>query len=156
VSGPAHEFEAHLVWTGAADGPTRDYRSYSRRYRIEVAGKPALEGSAAPPFRGDATLYNPEDLLVAALSACHCLGYLALAARDGVVVEAYEDHAWGQMTMRNSGLSFERVLLKPTVTIEAGSDPNRAARLHAEAHRTCFIARSVAFEVTNEPTIVVG
>jgi organic hydroperoxide reductase OsmC/OhrA len=156
MKGPVHEFRARLVWTGAADGPTASYGAYSRRYRIEIDGKPPLEGSAAPPFRGDAALVNPEDMLVAALSACHCLSYLALAARSGVLVTAYEDDAWGRMTFRDGGLSFERVILRPRVTIDAASDPERASRLHAEAHDTCFIARSVAFPVEHEPKSLVA
>ncbi len=156
MSGPVHEFEARLFWTGASEGPTTGYADYSRSYRIEVDGKPHFEGSAAPPFRGDGSLYNPEDLLVASLSACHCLSYLALAARSGILVTAYEDQARGKMTLQGGGLSFERVVLRPRVTIDASSDRDKARRLHSEAHRTCFIARSVAFPVENVPTIVVG
>lgn len=64
-----HRYAATVTWTGAAQGPTRDYRSYSREYRVTVPGKLSLRGSADPSFRGDAGLPNPEDLLIAALSA---------------------------------------------------------------------------------------
>src|SRR3954466_15651728 len=92
-----HHFACRLIWTGAARGPTRSYDAYDRGYRIEFDGKLDLVGSAAPAFRGDASLHNPEDWLVAALSACHCLSYLALAARAGILVVAYEDSATGTM-----------------------------------------------------------
>src|ERR1700738_975637 len=97
---PKHNYESHLRWTGAAHGPTSSYAGYSRDYDIDVDGKATLHGSADPTFRGDASRHNPEDLLVAALSSCHLLSYLALAARAGVNVTAYEDSAVGQMVLQ--------------------------------------------------------
>ena len=147
-----HHFAARLVWTGAAQGPTRDYDSYSRDYRIEVAGKPPLEGSSDPTFRGDPGRLNPEDLLVMALSACHMLSYLALCARAGIEVVAYEDQASGKMAIRDRKMRFVEATLAPEVTLAAG-DLERARTLHEEAHAACFIANSVNFPVLNTPTV---
>lgn len=152
----SHGFHATLQWTGAAQGATTDYRSYSRDYRVEIAGKPPLEGSADPAFRGDPRRHNPEDLLVAALSACHLLTYLALCARAGIGVAAYEDAASGTMALEGGGGRFTEVVLRPRVTLVAGSDAAEARRLHAVAHSDCFIAASVNFPVRNEPEIVVA
>jgi len=152
----SHEFHATLQWTGAAQGPITDYRSYSRDYRIEIAGKPSLEGSADPAFRGDSARHNPEDLLVAALSACHLLTYLALCARAGISVVAYRDAASGTMVQDGGGGHFTEVVLRPQVTLAAGSDTAEARRLHAVAHGDCFIAASVNFPVRNEPEIVLA
>src|SRR5829696_6983701 len=95
-----HDYAATLVWTGARAGATTSYQSYSREYEFRVGGKPAMRGSADPHFRGDPSLYNPEDLLVASLSSCHLLSYLAECARAGVHVVAYEDDATGVMTIK--------------------------------------------------------
>ena len=62
----SHRYDLRLDWTGARQGATEKYETYSREYRIEIAGKPAFTGSADPTFRGDATLHNPEDMLLAA------------------------------------------------------------------------------------------
>jgi len=124
---------------------------------VDFEGKPPLTGSAAPPFRGDGALHNPEDLLVAALCACHCLSYLALCARAKIEVRGYEDEAMGRMELSGEGeergLQFVEVLLRPTVTVAPGSDLAKAERLHGRAHAACFIARSMNFPVRNEPTI---
>lgn len=149
-----HEFTCTLRWTGAAAGPTLGYRSYSRDLSVEVPGKPPLAMSSAPPFLGDAAVHNPEDLLVAALSSCHCLSYLALAARGGVHVLDYQDTAHGVMEWADRTYRFTKVVLRPVVTVRHGTDMARAAALHEEAHATCFIARSVAFPVTNEPVMI--
>ena len=61
----------------------------------KIAGKPMLEGSSDPMFRGDASKHNPEDMLVTALSTCHMLSYLHQAVLAGVVVTAYADSAEG-------------------------------------------------------------
>jgi organic hydroperoxide reductase OsmC/OhrA len=147
-----HHFAAHLVWTGSAEGPTRDYESYGRAWRVDVEGKPPLEGSADAGFRGDPARHNPEDLLVAALSACHMLSYLALCARAGIEVVAYEDQASGLMAVSDGRMRFTEVTLAARVEIGSG-DLDRATALHGKAHAQCFIANSVNFPVLNMPTV---
>jgi organic hydroperoxide reductase OsmC/OhrA len=106
-------------------------------------------------FRGDKARWNPEELLLAALSSCHQLAYLHLCAVAGVVVTDYVDQAEGWMAETPDGAGqFTRVLLRPKVTVTAGSDQAKALELHHEAHEVCFIARSVNFPVENEPEIV--
>ena len=148
-----HHFAARLVWTGAERGATRSYDSYSREYRVEVAGKPPLIGSSDPTFRGDGSKHNPEDLLVVALSACHMLSYLAECARAGIEVAAYEDQASGLMTIKDGRMRFTEVTLAPQVVIAAG-DLDKATALHERAHEVCFIANSVNFPVLHMPTVV--
>lgn len=151
---PSHRYAVRLTWTGASAGPIESYESYSRRYLIEAEGKPSLQGSADAHFRGDAALYNPEDLLVAALSACHMLTYLALCARAGIAVRSYEDAAEGTMVLtRGGGGHFTEVILHPQVRVVRESDLNQAKALHAVAHEQCFIASSVNFAVRNEPAV---
>ena len=147
-----HDYAARLVWTGAERGSTRDYRSYSRDYRVEVEGKPVLTGSADPTFLGDASKHNPEDLLVASLAACHMLTFLAECARAGIEVVAYEDQARGKMAFKERKMRFVEVTLAPQVTIAAG-DLAQAEALHAQAHDGCFIASSVNFPVRHTATV---
>ncbi len=148
-----HRYRATLVWTGAAANGTRDYPDYSRDYRIDVAGKPPLAGSADASFLGDGTRHNPEDLLVGALSACHLLWYLHLCADNGLVVTAYEDRAEGMMVTEPGAGRFTDVVLRPCVTIEEGGDAALAIALHDRAHKECFIANSVNFPVRCEPSV---
>ena len=150
----AHVFHAKLVWTGAAKGGTTNYDTYSREYRVDIPGKPSLTGSAAPVFKGDAALQNPEDWLVAALSACHALTYLALCARKRIEVVAYEDDAVGKMEEVDKVIRFTDVLLKPVVTLRQGADLELARSLHEKAHHHCFIANSVNFPVRNDPRLL--
>jgi organic hydroperoxide reductase OsmC/OhrA len=151
-----HTFRCSLIWTGSEQGGTTSYASYSRTYRVDFTGKPSISGSAAQAFRGDSALHNPEDLLVAALSACHALSYLAVAAKAGVVVVGYEDDAVGTMALIGGVMKFVEVKLKPRVTVAAGSDVGKALALHQPAHAGCFIANSVNFPVTNDSTVVVS
>ncbi len=153
-----HRFEARLRWTGAQHGPTDSYERYDRGLRVEFDGKPPMELSAAPPFRGDGSVHNPEDLLVAALSACHALSYLALCARRGVRVVGYEDAAVGELGHGAPGetLRFHEAVLRPRVTIDATSDLALAERLHERAHQECFIAASVNFPVRCEAVVERG
>ena len=152
--GDHHLFAVAVEWTGSQGTGTSSYRAYSRDHEISGAGKPVIPGSSDPAFRGDAARYNPEELMIASLSACHMLWYLHLCAVNHVVVTAYTDAADGLMTLdEDGGGRFASVTLRPRVTIEAGSDAGIARDLHREAHRLCFIANSVNFPVHHEPRI---
>ncbi len=152
-----HSYKVELVWTGDLGTGTSAYRAYSRDHDMLAPGKPPIPGSSDPGFRGDPTRWNPEEMLVASLSACHQLWYLHLCSAAGVIVTAYEDAAEGELVEQDDGAGqFERVTLRPRVTISAESDAEMAARLHHDAHDKCFVARSVNFPVGCEPQISVA
>jgi organic hydroperoxide reductase OsmC/OhrA len=150
-----HEYASQLTWAGNLGNGTVTYAGYGREYRIDIKGKPPLLGSADAAFRGDAGKHNPEDLLLAALSACHMLAYLALCARCGVNVLSYEDNARATLSTRPDGSGkFESVVLAPIVTIAPKADPALAAELHHTAHEQCFIANSCSVPVYHQATIL--
>jgi len=150
-----HRYEATVVWTGDDGVGTRDYTAYRRDHVIRFPGLPDLPGSSDRSYRGEPTRYNPDQLFVASLSACHMLWYLHLAAVGGVVVRGYEDRADGTLTLEpDGGGRFTEVVLRPRVRIEPG-DLERARTLHEAAHRKCFVANSVNFPVRVEPTVEV-
>nr|MDQ6926415.1 OsmC family protein [Candidatus Eremiobacteraeota bacterium] len=138
-----HRYAAHVRWTGGVSGPAVDYATYSREYVVEIDSKPPLRGSADAHFRGDRALHNPEDLLVAALLACHLLSYLAECTRAGIAVVAYEDDASGEMTLIDGKIRFREVMLRPRVEIADPARIDEAIALHDRAHAECFIANSV-------------
>jgi organic hydroperoxide reductase OsmC/OhrA len=147
-------YHAKLVWSGGARGPTKSVESYSREFRAEFEGKPSMRGSADPAFHGDPALYNPEDLLMSALSSCHMLSYLAVCAHAGIVVLSYEDSTVGTVARQDGRVKFVDVLLRPKVMLEAGSDIEKAKALHEKAHNICVVANSVNFPVRYEAEVV--
>jgi organic hydroperoxide reductase OsmC/OhrA len=151
-----HMFEATLRWTGNLGTGTSTYRAYGRDYEISAPRKTSvIAGSSAKIYRGDEGRYNPEELLVAALSSCHMLAYLHLCADAGIIVTAYDDSAEGTMRTNPDGSGeFVEVTLRPRVCITEGTRSGEAAALHERAHEVCFIARSVNFPVRCEPTMV--
>jgi organic hydroperoxide reductase OsmC/OhrA len=151
--GQEHHYEITTTWTGNRGAGTRDYRAYARDHEITAQGKGApVAGSSDKAFRGDASRYNPEELLVASLSACHMLWFLHLCAEAGIVVTDYRDSAMGTMAEHADGSGeFTRVTLRPHVVITCAERIAEATSLHAQAHRLCFIARSVNFPVVHEP-----
>jgi len=152
-----HRYSITIDWSGNLGSGTSSYRAYSRDYDIQAKGKPHIDGSSDPAFRGDPSRWNPEELLVASLSACHKLWYLHLAAEAGVIVTAYSDSADGVMEERADGAGrFTQVVLRPIVTVASGSDRERATALHHAAHEKCFIANSVNFPVACEPKVAVA
>jgi organic hydroperoxide reductase OsmC/OhrA len=152
-----HHYAVTVRWTGNIGTGTATYRGYERSHEISSASKSVIAGSSEPFYRGDATRWNPEELLVASLSACHQLWYLHLCADAGIVVTAYEDTAGGTMVDDATGAgSFTQVTLRPHATLAAGSDPVRAIELHEVAAEKCAIARSMNFPVSCEPAVSVA
>ncbi len=150
MSQDTHCYQVRVEWTGNSGTGTSSYRAYKRDHEIGGEGKAqTIFGSSDPAFRGDASRYNPEELLVASLSACHMLWYLHLCADAGIVVTAYRDEAGGEMRDE----VFQRVILRPEVAITDPARIEQALALHSEAHARCFIAKSVRFPVSHEPRV---
>jgi organic hydroperoxide reductase OsmC/OhrA len=148
-----HSYATFVRWTSAGGDGTKTYRSYARDHTIGAHGKPEIPASSDPSFRGDARRYNPEELLVASLSSCHMLWYLHLCSINGVTVTEYSDNASGTLEETGDSGEFVEAVLRPRVTISEAMHQTKALELHHEAHRRCFIARSVKFPVRVEPAI---
>jgi organic hydroperoxide reductase OsmC/OhrA len=156
VASKLHRYQIQTTWTGNTGRGTADYRAYKRNHEIFAAGKAApIPGSSDAAFRGDPARYNPEELLVSALSTCHMLWILHLCADAGIMVTAYADQACGVMAEGPDGSGrFTEVTLHPLMTITDGGRIEEAEALHAKAHNFCFIANSVNFPVRCVPTVV--
>lgn len=150
-----HEYSARIVWTGNAGEGTRRYKGYARTWDIATPGKPIVHCSNDPLLGGDPTLPNPEDLMLATVSACHMLWYLHLASNAGIVIHSYTDDpvAIGETAPNGAG-RFLGATLRPRIEVESGADLERAAALHHDVHQFCFIARSINFPVDYAPTFV--
>jgi organic hydroperoxide reductase OsmC/OhrA len=149
-----HKYRVSVHWTGNKGSGTSGYREYGRNHVIRAETKPDIPGSSDAAFLGDAARWNPEDLLVASVSACHQLWYLHLCADAGIAVLDYLDNAEGTMidSPQQQG-RFSQIVLRPSVIIRAGDDCGLAERLHHAAHEKCYVANSVNFPIFLEPTI---
>jgi organic hydroperoxide reductase OsmC/OhrA len=150
-----HEYRITNRWTGNLGSGTSAYAAYSRAHECGGPGKSApIPGSSDVAFRGDPARYNPEELLVGALSACHMLWVLHLCADAGIVVTEYCDEAWGEMVEHADGSGeFTRVVLRPRMRITDGARAAEAVAIHQRAHAVCCLARSVKFPVEHEPVV---
>ena len=142
------EHRISLAWAGS--GAPFSYETYSRDHQIAFKnGAQTWSASASPGYKGDGSKADPEDLLVAALSSCHMLSFLAIAAKKKLMVESYEDDAVGFLENEGGKLWITRVILRPKVAINA--DAALLAEIHRLAHEACFIANSVKTDVQVEP-----
>lgn len=145
------EHRAEVHWERTS--PTFTYDTYNRAHEVRFKnGDVVVQGSATPEFRGDAERVDPEENFVAALSACHMLSFLAIAARKRLTVESYSDNAVGYLEKGAGGkLQMTRVILRPRVIFAAAVDLKALEDIHHLAHDTCFIANSVTTSVAVEP-----
>ncbi len=150
-----HNYEINLEWTGNKGSGTFDYRSYGRNHKIVVENKRApILGSSDPSFMGDSARYNPEELFVSSVSACHMLWYLHLCSANGVIVTEYQDRATGIMEESPDGSGrFKAITLHPTIVVSESSMVDRAESLHQDANQKCFIANSLNISVEHDAII---
>lgn len=150
-----HRYEIRSTWTGNTGQGTATYVSYGREHEISGQNKtnPILGTTDVPRFK-DASRYNPEELLVAALSACHMMWLLHLCADAGITVVSYTDEARGKMLQEGQTGRFTEVTLHPTMKITDAARIRDAEALHVRAHELCNIAKSVNFPVRCVPTVV--
>ena len=147
-----HHYNITVEWTGNAGTGTSGYTAFERTHEITGRNKVTIPGSSDPAFRGDPARYNPEEFLLASLSACHMLWYLHLCSEAGILVTAYIDEATGTMVETDKGGGrFEKALLSPRITLKDIAMKDKAGKLHKEANGSCFIANSVNFPVLHEP-----
>jgi organic hydroperoxide reductase OsmC/OhrA len=145
------EHVATVTWTRHA--PDFSPGTYSRDHEWKFDAGVVVPASAAPRYKGSRDRVDPEEALVAALSSCHMLTLLFLAANRHFVVDSYEDHAVGVMTKNAQGkLWISRVTLRPKIVFSGDLRPSEAelAELHHTAHEDCFIAQSVKTEIVVE------
>ncbi len=151
-----HSFAVAVAWRGNRGSGTSGPRDFGREVAITGPDRPPIDGAAARAFHGDATRWNPEELLIAALAECHLLSYLHVATRAGVVVVSYADDATGELEVSRDGSGrLTSVTLRPRVVVSSGA-VEAARALHDDAHRVCFIANSVNFPVVVEPVVTVA
>ena len=142
---------ASLRWN--RNGKPFTYEGYSRDHEWIFEGGQRLTGSAAEAFLGSPEGVDPEEALVVALSSCHMLTLLAIAAKKGWTVESYDDDAEGTLGKNEAGkLALTHVTQRPRIIFAEGKTPDAEAlqRLHHQAHENCFIANSVKTEVVIE------
>ena len=150
-----HHYQVTNRWTGNLGAGTSPYSAYSRDHELSAPEKEAaINGSSDPVFRGNPSRYNPEELLVGALSACHMLWVLHLCADAGIVILEYSDYALGDVVEHGDGSGeFARVLLRPHMTITDSARIQDAVAIHRRAHEVCCLARSVNFPVELQPRV---
>ena len=141
------EHKIALRWS-KTDAPFT-YDTYPRNHTVSFKNGAPVIFSAAPAYKGDAGKGDPEDMLVASLSSCHMLSFLAIASKKKVTVESYEDDAVGFLVNDGGKLWMARVILRPKVVCSA--DAETLNEIHHLAHGACFIANSVKTDVTVEP-----
>jgi organic hydroperoxide reductase OsmC/OhrA len=141
------EHRIALSWERGAAPFT--YDAYPRNHTIAFKNGPPMIFSSAPAYKGDASKGDPEDLLVAALSSCHMLSFLAIAAKKKITVDSYQDDAVGFLENDGGKLWMARVILRPQLKSDAS--PAQLAEIHHLAHDACFIANSVKTVVSVEP-----
>lgn len=146
-----HLFKAKAFWT--VNRKNENIKSYSRNHSISIEGKPDLNISAAKAFKGDAQLYNPEDMLLASLLSCHMMSYLYVCAQSGIEVMSYTDDAVATLEVSEDGSGrFTEVTLNPKVIIVQADRIEEALALHKKANELCFIANSCNFPIHHNST----
>jgi len=152
VTGPVHRYEAHCTWRGST---AAGYAAYDRTHEARCPPAGSFTLSADGAFGGDPNRVNPEQLLLLAASSCQLLSFLAVAARSRIEVVAYDDDAEAVMPESERPIRITQIHLHPTITVRPPVSEARVMRMVEVAHRECFIANSIACEITITPAVKV-
>lgn len=141
------EHKAEISWKRST--PHFDYDTYDRTHEIKFPGGQKISGSSAAEYKGKPEFANPEEILAASVSACHMLTFLAICAKQKLVVNSYTDLSIAHLDKNAAGkLAVVKVTLHPKVSFEgAGPDSEKLKSIHEKAHANCFIANSIACSV---------
>ena len=145
-------YSIHLSWRRAT--PDFDHKTFDRSHVWRLAGGQVVRGSAAPEYFGNPEMSNPEEALLASLSSCHMLTFLAIAALKRLVVDSFEDEPMAELGKNDQGKTMvSRLLLRPRVTFGGARIPDADAvlELHRKAKENCFIGNSLLTPVVLEP-----
>ena len=147
-----HIFKAKLNWFSTKKEEVSTSRIYTKNHTITIEGKDVLDVSAAKVFKGDPSLYNPEDLLLSSVVSCHMMSYLYVCSQNGIEVVSYSDVAEATLEVLENGSGrFTEVRLYPKVIIRQKEKIAEALSLHKKANELCFIANSCNFPIIHEP-----
>lgn len=148
-----HLFKAEAKWSS-----NKNEKGFvSKNHEIIIEGKPVLSVSAAKAFKGDAELYNPEDMLLSSLVSCHMMSYLYVCGENGIEILSYSDNAEATLEVEFDGSGrFTEVRLNPKVTIANLDKIQLALELHKKANQLCFIANSCNFPILHNASCEVG
>ena len=146
-----HRYTAVVAWS--SDAETHRSGRYSRAHEWRFDGGAVVPGSAGASVPGaDPSAVDPEEALVAAVSSCHMLFFLAIARKHGLTITAYEDEADGVMSPNDAGkLYVSTITLRPRITFEGGTDPAVVDQVHHLAHTECYLANSIRGDVIIQP-----
>jgi organic hydroperoxide reductase OsmC/OhrA len=148
-----HLFKAEAKWLSSKN----EKGFVSKNHEIIIEGKPVLSVSAAKAFKGDAELYNPEDMLLSSLVSCHMMSYLYVCSQNGIEVLSYSDNAEATLEVEFDGSGrFTEVRLNPKVAIANPDKIQLALSLHKKANQLCFIANSCNFPILHNASCDVG
>ena len=149
-----HHFKLLLKWKL---NQYQNNNRISRNHSITINHKPILNVSAAKVFKGDAELYNPEDLLLSSLASCHFMSFLYCCSQHKIEILAYTDQAEAILDVKANGSGkITQVFLNPTFTIGDESQKELAINLHKKANELCFIANSCNFPITHQAICIIN
>jgi peroxiredoxin-like protein len=139
----AFTFKTNLSWNGGKLGT------------LAGDGKPPVQVTTPPEFKGDTGIWTPEDLFVASVEACHMTTFLAYAQRAQLPIISYQSHANGVLEFIDNEYRFTRIVLFPTIIVEKSAKEEEVYSMLREAHKHCLVANSIASIVEVNPTIMV-
>ena len=145
------QFSIQLEWQRTT--PDFDSKTFDRSHILRLSGWQTVQGSSAPQYAGDPNMSNPEEALLAALSSCHMLTFLTIAALKQLVVDRYEDEPTAALGKNSAGkMMVAKLTLRPKAVFGGANPPDAdtVRELHRKAKENCFIANSLLSEMTLE------
>ena len=138
-----HTYRTATMWSSGLSGT------------LSAPGKPELQVSTPPEFKGEGAHWTPEEMFVAAVEVCHMATFMSYAAARRVAVLWYVSHANGVLEYVDGDYRFTRIVIFPTITVPGSTEESQVHTILREAQKHCLVANSIASIVEVNPTIIV-
>ena len=135
-------YHSSLVWHKARQG------------MLSSTGKPSIEVSSPPEFKGIPGLWTPEDLLVASVEICTMSTFLSFGGRKNIPLVSYRSNSEGVLESVEGKYRFTHITITPEITVRNEWTEQQVKDVVHDAHENCLIANSISAVVTIVPTII--
>jgi peroxiredoxin-like protein len=137
-----HRYEVHL--TGGQLG-------YGE---LVVAGVPTLRTASPPEYDGPGDAWSPEHLLLAAVESCFLFTLRAVARASQFEFASLDLQALGVVDRRDRITRFTEIILRPRLTVRAGTDRERIRQILEKTEKACLVSASLSTPIRLEPEVV--
>jgi peroxiredoxin-like protein len=120
---------------------------------LSTASVPSLRMAPPTEYDGPGDAWSPEHLLLASVQACFLFTLRALARLSRIEFVTLDLRATGTVDRKDGVTRFAEIVLRPKVTVAAGTDHERVLQVLEKSEKNCLVSASLSTPIRLEPEV---